>query len=341
MNSKGSVLITGASGFIGHRLASLLKEEGYSVWAGVRATSATASLEAGGIRLCCLDMDNAGRLKAQLARHKDRHGAWDYVVHAAGLTKTTRKKDFDRVNFGNTVSLVTALWEEAMVPRKFVFISSLSVYGPLHERDGLPFNSERDHPAPNTAYGLSKLRAEQYLKGLGAAFPSVILRPTGVYGPRERDYFLMAQSVCRHIDIAAGFKPQVLTFVYADDVAQAVSRALARDTPPASAYDLSDGQEYASSDFCRLLQKELGVHRLVRVCLPLPLLWLVSLLAEACARLAGKPSTLNLDKYRIMKQRSWRCDIGPAERDLGYRPRYLLPEGVRKTVEWYKKEKWL
>lgn len=341
MNSKGSVLITGASGFIGHRLVSLLREEGYAVWAGVRATSATASLEQEGVRLCRLDMDSPERLKAQLARHKEEHGAWDYVVHAAGVTKTTHKKDFDRVNFGNTVSLVTALQENAMVPRKFVFISSLSVYGPLHERDGLPFCSTTDRPAPNTAYGRSKLRAEEYLKGLGATFPSVILRPTGVYGPRERDYYLMAKSVQRHIDVAAGFRPQVLTFIYADDVVQAVSLALQRPVSPASVYDLSDGQEYTSSDFSRLLQKELHTSRLLRICLPLWALWGASLVAQACARLTRQASTLNLDKYRIMKQRSWRCDISPAKHDLGYRPRYLLPEGVKKTIEWYKKERWL
>lgn len=341
MTQKGSVLITGASGFIGHRLVALLAEEGYAVWAGVRASSATDGLREAGARLCLLDLESTDGLRTQLRKHRDEQGAWDYVVHAAGLTKALHRDDFDRVNYGNTRRLVALLREEKMVPRKFVFISSLSVYGPLHEHDGLPFSTTADRPAPNTAYGRSKLRAENLLKALAGEFPSVILRPTGVYGPRERDYYLMAKSVQRHVDVSAGFSPQVLTFVYADDVVQAVSRALEREVPSASVYDLSDGREYSASDFSRLLQKELKAGPLVRLCIPLWALWLISLGAQLGTRLTKRVSTFNLDKYRIMKQRSWRCDIGPARRDLGYSPRFLLPEGVSKTVSWYKKEGWL
>lgn len=52
-------------------------------------------------------------------------------------------------------------------------------------------------------------------------------------------------------------------------------------------------------------------------------------------------STLNGDKYNIMKQRNWQCDIAPAVRELGYRPAYDLDRGVTETIAWYKKEGWL
>lgn len=74
---------------------------------------------------------------------------------------------------------------------------------------------------PNTAYGLSKLKAERYLQGM-SDFPYVIYRPTGVYGPREKDYFLMAKSIRRHTDFSVGFRRQDLTFVYVKDIVQAV-----------------------------------------------------------------------------------------------------------------------
>ena len=72
-------------------------------------------------------------------------------------------------------------------------------FGPIREKD---YSSicETDTPRPNTAYGLSKLHTEEYLKSL-TNFPYVIFRPTGVYGPRERDYFLMAKSVQQHVDL--------------------------------------------------------------------------------------------------------------------------------------------
>ena len=84
-----------------------------------------------------------------------------------------------------------------------------------------------DTPQPNTAYGRSKLDAERALATLeGLDF--VTLRPTGVYGPRERDYFLMADSIKKHIDFAVGYTPQALTFIYVRDLVDACFLALHR-----------------------------------------------------------------------------------------------------------------
>lgn len=62
---------------------------------------------------------------------------------------------------------------------------------------------------------------------------------------------------------------------------------------------------------------------------------------QIIAHVSGQPFTLNLDKYRIMKQRNWRCDIEPLRQELGYVPEYPLDKGVKEIVAWYKKEKWL
>ena len=67
----------------------------------------------------------------------------------------------------------------------------------------------------------------------------------------------------------------------------------------------------------------------------------VSLLDEKSAQLSGKASTLNSDKYKIMKQRNWQCDIAPAQDELGYQPKYDLKKGVAETIDWYKNEGWL
>jgi nucleoside-diphosphate-sugar epimerase len=55
----------------------------------------------------------------------------------------------------------------------------------------------------------------------------------------------------------------------------------------------------------------------------------------------GKLTTLNLDKYHILSQRNWNCDIEPARRLLGYQPQWGLEDGVRESVRWYKQEGWL
>ncbi len=85
-------------------------------------------------------------------------------------------------------------------------MSSLSVFGAIREKQPYLEIDENDTPRPNTAYGKSKLKSEQFLDSIGNDFNYIILRPTGVYGPREKDYFLMAQSIKQHIDFSVGYK---------------------------------------------------------------------------------------------------------------------------------------
>jgi nucleoside-diphosphate-sugar epimerase len=59
------------------------------------------------------------------------------------------------------------------------------------------------------------------------------------------------------------------------------------------------------------------------------------------AHLTGKISALNDDKYNIMKQRNWQCDIQPAIEELGFNPEYDLEQGVKETIAWYKDNQWL
>lgn len=361
-NDIPKILITGASGFIGSHLVDEALEKGFEVYAGVRKSSSRRYLQDKRIHFAVLNMESETDLQRQLAEFKERIGRWDYIIHAAGVTKSLRKEDFDEVNFEDSRRLVECLMAENMVPRRFIYLSSLSVFGPIREtmvdpHPLLPEESgintslfckkmsvyepitEEDRPEPNTLYGDSKVLAEDYLRDL-KEFPWVIFRPTGVYGPRERDYFLMAKSIKQHIDVSVGFTPQEITFVYVKDLARAIFLAIEKNALH-RAYFVSDGSVYSSRAFSDLLQKELQIRRVIHVKLPLCCLKVVSLLAEKCAAALGKSSTLNTDKYKIMKQRNWQCDITPLIRELGYRPEYPLERGVKETVAWYKKEKWL
>ena len=333
-----TVLITGASGFIGSFLVEEALQRGFRTWAGVRRSSSRKYLQQPGLEFLELDCSRADVLRRQLEEHRAVHGRFDYVVHCAGVTKCADPADFDRVNYGQTRLLADTLEALGMTPRQFLFVSTLSVFGPVHEDTYQPIR-ETDTPCPNTAYGRSKLRAEQYLQSL-PSFPYVIFRPTGVYGPRERDYFLMAQSIKHHVDAAVGFRRQDLTFVYVKDVVQAVFLAIEKGVTR-RAYFLSDGQVYSSRTFSDLIRRELGRPFVWRLCFPLWVLKAVSALAGSWAAWRGTTSTFNPDKYRIMKQRNWQCDITPTVSELGYRPAYDLERGVPETIAWYKAEGWL
>ncbi len=330
------ILITGATGFIGSFIVEEAINRGYEVWAAVRRTSSKKYLQEPGIHFIELDFGSEKKLKEQLNGHD-----FDYVVHAAGVTKCLHSEEFFRTNTEGTKNLVNALINLEMPLQRFVFVSSLSILGAIHE--DMPYKdiTDSDTPQPNTAYGRSKLMAEEYLRSL-KDFPFVILRPTGVYGPREKDYFLMAKSIKQHVDFAVGYKRQDITFIFVKDVVQAVFLALTADSKVCGkSYILSDGNVYTSQTFSKLIQKDLGINHVLRIVAPIWLLKVISSIGEFTAHLTGKISALNRDKYNIMKQRNWRCDISPARKELGFNPEYNLEQGTEITMKWYKANKWL
>ena len=329
------ILITGASGFIGSFIVEEALRRGFETWAGVRASSSRAYLRDARIHFINLDFSSEDKLVEAL---RDRD--FDYIVHAAGVTKALHKDDFIRVNYEGTRNLVHAILKTGMPLRRFIYMSSLSVFGAIRERQPYLEIEESDLPKPNTAYGRSKLRAEQFLDSIGNDFNYIVLRPTGVYGPREKDYFVMMKSIRDHVDFSVGFRRQDITFVYVKDVVQAVFLALDHGMSGRK-YFLSDGEVYQSATFSDYIHDELGKPWWLRLKAPIWVLRLVTMCGEYVGRLTGKMIVLNNDKFNILRQRNWRCDIEPACDELGYHPRYKLREGVRETVAWYKKEGWL
>ena len=337
------ILITGASGFIGSFIVEEALRRGFETWAAVRKSSSRQFLSDERINFIELNLSSEEQLIEQLKDHQ-----FDYVVHAAGVTKCLDKADFHRINTEGTQHLVRALLALKMPLRRFVYISSLSIMGAIREQQPYTEIRESDEAQPNTAYGKSKLEAEQWLAQLplslegagGRLFPYVILRPTGVYGPRERDYFMMAKSIKSHTDFAVGYKQQDITFVYVTDVVQAIFLAIEKGVT-GRRYFLSDGEVYQSSTFSNLIRQELGNPWWIRITAPIWVLRLVTFFGEYYGRLTGKVTALNNDKYNIMRQRNWRCDIEPARKELGYEPQVKLEEGVRRSIKWYKDNGWL
>lgn len=347
-----TILVTGASGFIGSYIVQEGLDKGFEVWAGVRGTSSRGYLQDERIRFAQLDLSNPTLLRQQLCQYKEQLGGkgWDYVVHAAGATKCLDEQDFYRTNTDGTRHLIDALQAEGMVPKRFVFVSSLSIFGAIREKAVRKPSADNpwiyspilltDMPQPNTAYGRSKLQAEEYLQQQ-KDFPFTILRPTGVYGPREKDYFMMAKSIKQHIDFAVGFQPQEITFVYMMDVVQAVYKCMDAPAAVGKGYFLSDGEVYNSRRFSDLLQQYLGNPWVLHVKAPLWLLRIICWVSTRVSHITGKMNALNNDKYHILSQRNWRCDIEPAIQDFGYQPQWKLEQGVPATIKWYQDNGWI
>lgn len=332
------MLITGAGGFIGGFIVEEALKKGYETYAGVRKSTNREYLKDERIHFTDLCFDNKEKLKQQLTELKEQQGPWDYIVHNLGVTKCKNPDDFDKINTGYVKIFADALIETGMKPQQFILMSSLGAWGAGDEKNFTPIHPD-DIPNPETRYGSSKLNAENYLRSLDN-FPFIVLRPTGVYGPREQDYFLMMKTIKYGFDFVAGYKPQIITFIYVKDLVRVIFLAIEKGVTQ-RCYFISDGGRYRSSDFRRYIARELGRKWVIPVQVPLFMLKGISYVAEFAASVIGKPSTLNRDKYRIMRQRNWICDTSPLCRELGFKPEYDLERGVKESVIWYKQAGWL
>lgn len=336
MNPK--LVVIGAGGFIGSFLIEEAIHRGFDTWAGVRPSTARTYLDQPELSFVELTFDHPATLLAQLTAIKQQIGKWDYIVYNLGATKCRKSGDFERINYQYLRLFVETLIQLEMQPTLFVFMSSLSAYGAGDERHYTPIQPT-DTPRPNTHYGKSKLRAEQYLQA-ESHLPYIILRPTGVYGPRERDYLLMMKSIKKGVDFEAGLRPQRLTFIYVKDLVQAIFLAIDSGLSH-RAYFVTDGANYTTADFRQCIARALHKRHTLSIKLPLFLLKAATSLCSCYTSLTGKATTLNNDKYHILKQRNWLCNISPIQEELGYTPQYTLQRGVEECVAWYKKEGWL
>lgn len=333
------ILITGASGFIGGFLVEEALRRGYETWAGVRRGSSRAHLQDERIRFIDLPYDEPEALTALLAGFARENGPWDYVIHNAGLTKTLDKRNFFRVNAENTRRFIEALHAAGCSPRKFLLMSSLSSYGAGDEKGFRPIRLD-DPQQPNTAYGQSKLEAERHVRSQ-SFFPYVILHPTGVYGPGEKDYFLEIQSVQSGLDLAVGRTPQRITFIYVKDLATVAFVALEKEEIKNRHYFVADGDVYTDEAYARLIQEILQKKRVWHARIPMGLVKVACLCSEGVGRLLKKSMTLNSDKYKILKQRNWICEVEPLRDELGFVPAYPLRRGLEESIAWYRQEGWL
>lgn len=329
-----SLLVVGAGGFIGGFIVNRAIELGYDTYAGVRASTSRRYIS-DKANFVVLDYDDTDTLEKQLADSAPGPRGWDYIIWNLGATKCANYHDFDKINHRYLRDFTALLRKLGFTPRKFLYMSSLSALGTGDEKGYTPLDGNM-MPNPGTRYGLSKIKAEMCL-GQQPDIPWIIFRPTGVYGPHEKDYLMMVKSIDRHIDVSMGFRPQMLTFIYVDDLVQAMFQALAAPAEKVvhNKYILSENAAYSQTQFRKIVAGHLGRRFVMPLRLPMWAVYIVSVAAEKIAALQAKASTLNRDKFRIMRQRNWCCDIAPAVRDFGFSPAWSLDRGIKATVNAY------
>ncbi len=329
------VLIIGAGGFIGGHIATESLRRGHETWCGVRQSTSRRYLNDERLHFVTLDYESPESVAHALKSALPQGEKWDWIVYNLGATKVTHYADFNRINYQYLKNFVEALQLSGMTPDRLLYMSSLSALGPFDEVGYTPYHG-KIIPQPNTRYGTSKIKAETVLDTT-PGLPWIVFRPTGVYGPHEQDYLMMIKCIDNHFDFGVGFRKQLLTFIYSDDLVNAIFDALEK-APSGRKYIISEDRAYTQKEFRAIVARELDKKWVIPIKLPLWLAKTASFIAEKYGVARLKPSTLNLDKYKIMKQRNWSTDITDAKNDFGFNPRISLSEGIARTVAAYRAE---
>ncbi len=320
------VLVTGATGLVGSHLAGKLIERGDQVRVLVRETSDTSHLAEKPIELAYGDLRDYESLKKAVS-------GVEVVYHCAALVMEWGSwKDFYRINVLGTRNLLEACLGANI--KRFVDVSTVGVYGVRsHERitEESPFL-----PSPSY-YTRTKIEAERLVdkyyreKGL----PAVIIRPTLIYGPRDRNLSgRVGRFLARGRMVLINRGQGRAFFTYGGNVADAVILAGTRDNIIGRSYIISDDRVNTWKEFLDLMAEEMGVKK-PSISVPASLAYPLATIAEYGAKviLPWKPvPPLRIGVMLFSIDRNF--DTSRAKQELGYVPRVSLPEGIKRTVKW-------
>jgi UDP-4-keto-D-QuiNAc 4-reductase len=315
---SGTVLVTGANGFVGRVVCRELQSAGWRVRRAVRSPERLAAQERSADISVVGDLSGATHWGAAVS-------GVDAVVHLAARvhqmhdTGPEALQSYLAVNTEATLGLATAARDYQV--RRFVYLSTIKVNGETNE--GRPFRAD-DAPDPKDPYGVSKLRAEEGLGRLGREGLEVaIIRPPLVYGPGVRANFqrLMKLSTLG-VPLPLGSVTNRRSLVSVWNLASLVQRALEHPAAPGKVWLVSDGDDVSTADLVRNMADAAGrPARLV----PVPVSALVLL-----GRLTGRRDEV------LRLTESLQVDISETRSQLGWSPPLSMREGIRRTVDAFR-----
>ena len=323
-------LVTGASGFIGSHLVELLLARKYAVRVLLRRTSSTAWLKDLPVEYVYGDLFDEQALADAV---KDV----DYVYHSAGVTKAKTPEEYFRGNATGTRNLLEAVRRHNSGIKRFIQISSQTAAGPSVSMTPI---TEDAVPHPITTYGKSKLRAEEECHRVASAFPVTIVRPPAVYGPRDKDIFEFFKTVSKGLQPVVGFSEKFVSLIHVSDLVRGFVMAGESERAAGNTYFISSRTTYGWSEIGRIT-KTIMEKKVLRIRIPEAGVYCIAAVAEVMAKFSPKPALINFEKARDMVQDYWTCDPSKAKRDFGFEEQISLEEGIRNTVEWYRKAGWL
>jgi nucleoside-diphosphate-sugar epimerase len=318
-------LITGASGFLGGRLAQLLAEQGEEVIVLARASSKLDHLP--NIRIAPGDLTDSASLR------KAVHGMTRIIHCAACSTDWAPWNTYYAANVTGTQNLLDAALQSPTIER-FVHVSTTDVYGypvipcdesqPTKEAAGLPYNNTK-------RLGEQAVWKAHQDHGL----PITILRPATIYGPRGKDFTVEIATLLRQRLMATidhGNAPG--GFAYVDNVANAILEASTHPATIGEAFNLADGTNANWNDYLKLFAEALGT-KLPWINLSLKSATTMARAFEAPWRLLGITSRPLLTRHAVLLLAlNQEFPTAKAKETFGFCPKISLEEGIARSVAW-------
>lgn len=330
MQSQQIAVVTGANGFVGSHLVDLLIENGFIVKCITRKSSNLRWLDNKNVQIHDCGLFNKDGLRTAL---KDAN----YIFHVAGVVKSKDPKGYFKGNVETTRNLLDVSLENSNTVKRFVVVSSLTVTGP--SSDGKPVNEETDCK-PITTYGRSKLEEEKIALSYSEKLPVTICRAPAVYGERDTEIFIYFNTFSKGLTTTIGFNKKSLSLIHVTDLVNGIYLAAKSEKAIGQIYFISSEKLYTWQEINAITSKITGKKAFV-VKVPHFLVYSIAAIAQFFAMFGKNAATLNIEKARDITQQYWICDTSKAMRDLGYKQKISMEEGIRRTIEWYKKMKWV
>lgn len=323
-------VVTGANGFVGSHLVDNLLSKGMKVRCIVRKSSDLRWLEGKDVEIFDSGLFDKDGLR------KAFDGA-EYIFHVAGVVKSKTKEGYFKGNVETTRNLLEVALENKSTIKRFLVVSSQTVTGPS-VKDKPVDEETKCHPL--TTYGQSKLEEEKLALSFKDKLPITICRAPAVYGERDTEVFIYFQTFSKGLTTTIGFKQKELSLIHAIDLVEGFYLAAVSDKSVGQIYFISSEKFYTWEEINQITSKVLNKKPII-VKVPHFLVYTIAAFAQFIAMFSSKPATLNIEKAKDITQQYWTCDTSKAIRDLGYRQKINIEEGIKRSCDWYKEMKWI
>lgn len=330
MQSQQIAVVTGANGFVGSHLVDYLLSKGWTVRCIIRKSSNLRWLKDKNVELF-----DCGLFDKEVLRiaFKDAN----YVFHVAGVVKSKTKEGYFRGNVDTTKNLLEIALENATSIKRFLVVSSQTVTGPSTKDNPVDENSECK---PITTYGRSKLAEENLALSYKDKLPVTICRAPAVYGERDTEIFIYFNTFNKGLTTTIGFDRKELSLIHAIDLVEGFYLAAISDQSIGQVYFIGSEKFYTWEEVNAITSKLLNKKPII-IKVPHFLVYTIAAIAQFLSIFSKQPATLNIEKAKDITQQYWTCDTSKAIRELGYRQKISIEEGIRRTCDWYKLMKWL